>query len=570
MKWRSQCFCFSVSELYIHFLLWNWGTAQKTLLQCPMDATASGTSSISFHNIADPPIPPMVDLPVAAFERQTRHCFGDLKPGEFPLAANPSIVLHVLTACHLDPQDLAKLEVTCIFFRQPADFAPDPELSITELAALDMCQKRAIFRPMKDLQRQELKRRCGGSWKLVLSFLLAGEACCRREKPQAIAGPGHSIVVTSSGAVYSFGSNSSGQLGHGNTKEESRPQLIRSLQGIRIIQAAAGAGRSMLISDAGQVYTFGKDSFGEVEYGSQGSKLITTPLIVESLKGIFAVQVAIGNFFTAVLSREGRVYTISWGNEGKLGHHTEPNDLDAHPLLGALENVPVVQIAAGYCYLLALAFQPDGMSVYSVGCGLGGKLGHGTRTDEKYPRLIEHFQQLRLQPMVVAAGAWHAAVVGRDGRVCTWGWGRYGCLGHGNEDCESVPKVIDSLGNLKAVHVATGDYTTFIVTDTGNVYSFGCGESASLGHNPDADPQGNNMHANVLSPALVTSLKEVNERFVQISLTNSIYWNAHTFALTESGKLYAFGAGDKGQLGVELSANQTERGCPEQVELDLS
>lgn len=78
-----------------------------------------------------------------------------------------------------------------------------------------------------------------------------------------------------------------------------------------------------------------------------------------------------------------------------------------------------------------------------------------------------------------------------------------------------------------------------------------------------------NRHANVLAPELVSSLKQVNERVVQISLTNSIYWNAHTFALTESGKLYAFGAGDKGQLGIELVANQTERGNPELVDIDL-
>lgn len=69
---------------------------------------------------------------------------------------------------------------------------------------------------------------------------------------------------------------------------------------------------------------------------------------------------------------------------------------------------------------------------------------------------------------------------------------------------------------------------------------------------------------------IVTSLKQVKERVVQISLTNSIYWNAHTFALTETGKLYAFGAGDKGQLGVELVDNQTERANPERVHIDLS
>lgn len=73
----------------------------------------------------------------------------------------------------------------------------------------------------------------------------------------------------------------------------------------------------------------------------------------------------------------------------------------------------------------------------------------------------------------------------------------------------------------------------------------------------------------MLNPELVTSLKQINERVVQISLTNSIYWNAHTFALTESGKLYAFGAGDKGQLGIELVANQTERVNPEKVDIHL-
>ncbi|KAH6763279.1 Regulator of chromosome condensation family protein [Perilla frutescens var. hirtella] len=549
----------------------------------PMDATASGASSVQYHNISEQTIVPLAPPPVA-HQRQQRHCYGNESPGEFPLSANPSIVLHFLTACNLDPQDLAKLEAsvfylpfpqlaTCSFFRQPAHFAPDHELSLAELAALDMCQKRAIFKPMTVEHQQCLKQKCGGSWKLVLRYLLAGEACSRREKSQAIAGPGHSIAVTSKGAVYSFGSNSSGQLGHGATDEEPRPRLIRSLQGVRIIHAAAGAGRTMLISDAGRVYAFGKDSFGEAEYGAQGNKLVTIPQLVESLKDIFVVQAAIGNFFTAVLSREGRIYTFSWGDESKLGHQTEPNDLEPRPLLGALENIPVVQIAAGYCYLLALACQPGGMSVYSVGCGLGGKLGHGTRTDEKQPRLIEQFATLNLQPIVVAAGAWHAAVVGKDGRVCTWGWGRYGCLGHGNEDCESVPKVVEALSNVKAVNVATGDYTTFVVSDAGEVYSFGCGESSSLGHNTAAaaaaDEQGN-RHTNVLSPELVTSLKQVKERVVQISLTNSIYWNAHTFALTDSDKLYAFGAGDKGQLGVELAANQTERANPDRVEVDLS
>ncbi|KAL5137577.1 hypothetical protein HKD37_10G027927 [Glycine soja] len=46
-----------------------------------------------------------------------------------------------------------------------------------------------------------------------------------------------------------------------------------------------------------------------------------------------------------------------------------------------------------------------------------------------------------------------------------------------------VPKAVEALSNVKAIHVVAGDYTTFVVFDDGDVYSFGCGQSASLGHN---------------------------------------------------------------------------------------
>ncbi|XP_013699482.2 ultraviolet-B receptor UVR8 isoform X1 [Brassica napus] len=529
-------------------------------------ATSNGVSpaaTLQLHSII--PENPTIAMELPSFVSLKRQFLGNSAPGEFFLASCPSIALHVLTTCDLDPRDLAKLEATCSFFRKPANVSPDLELSISEVAALDICQKRAIFKRMGEEERQEIKRKCGGSWKLVLSFLLAGEFGYRREKSQALAGPGHSIAVTSKGVVYSFGSNGSGQLGHGTVEDTWQPQPIRSLNGIRIIQAALGADRTMLISDAGEVYAFGKDCFSDPGLEVQQTKVITTPQRVKSLTEIFVVQAAIGYHFTAVLSREGRVYTLSWGKDEKLGHGTDLNCLLPQPLLGALENVPVVQIAAGFCYLLALAFHPTGMSVYSVGCGLGGKLGHGSTISEKQPRLIEEFSLLKMEPVMISAGAWHAAVVGRDGRVCTWGWGRYGCLGHGTEELEMAPKVVEGLKDVKAVHVAAGEYTTFVVCDDGQVYSFGYGE-ANLGQQGD-------LEENTLTPRLVSSLKETKERVVHVSLTKSVSfpWTGHTFAMMESGTLYAFGSGGRGQLGVKLGDNIMEREEPAKViGIDLS
>ncbi|CAL5057326.1 unnamed protein product [Urochloa decumbens] len=539
-------------------------------MQCPMDAAASGTSPVmQFHSIADDSTSHSSPL-TTSLERSKRHCHGDGIPGEFPLAVSPSIVLHVLSACDLDPKDLAALEATCTFFSKPANFAPNFALSLPELAAFDMCQKRTMFKLMNEEEKECLKQRCGGSWKHVLRYILVRE----RNGSRVIAGPGHSIVITTSGDVYSFGANCSGQLGLGDSEDRFKPCLIRSLQGIRITQAAAGSRRTMLVTDTGSVYAFGKDNFRGAELVEAAhTSQITTPKIVESLKGVFVVQAAIGGYFSAVLSREGRVYTFSWGKNERLGHNSDPSDVEPR-LLSELEDVPVAYISAGNCYLLMLAYQPNGMSVYSVGCGLGGKLGHGCKTNKGVPKLIEQFQSLSFKPVSISAGTWHAAALGADGRVCTWGWGHTGCLGHGDEEYKAAPTVVEGLRNVKAVHLSTGEYTTFVVADNGDVYSFGSGESLNLIFQEDdeAEEEGPDFS----TPSIVESFKALNKKVAQICPTNASYWlnsemgHPHTFAVMESGELCAFGGGIRGQLGVKLLEGVEKVSSPMHVPIDLS
>lgn len=80
-----------------------------------MDASTSGNPTIQYHNLPEQPITALVTSSVPTLQRQQRHCFGNECPGDFPLSANPSIVLHVLTACNLDPHDLASLEASALF-----------------------------------------------------------------------------------------------------------------------------------------------------------------------------------------------------------------------------------------------------------------------------------------------------------------------------------------------------------------------------------------------------------------------------------------------------------------------
>ncbi|URD86561.1 E3 ubiquitin-protein ligase [Musa troglodytarum] len=412
------------------------------------------------------------------------------------------------------------LQATCSFFRQHGGLPPDERLPLTELAAFDMCRRRVALASMAAEEEEALKQRCGGSYKLLLKYLLAGErACDRREKFQVVAGPGFSIAVTSNGEVHTFGHNHSGQLGHGTLSNEETPRLIS----------------------------------------------IKTPVLLESLKDIFVVQATIGHFLTAILSREGRVYTLSWGVDGRLGHNTDVMDRTPRLLSGVLEDKPVVQIAAGNCYLLALAFQPNGMCVYSLGCGLGGKLSHGSTDDEHHPRLIAHFAILNLQPIALSAGSWHAIALGKDGRICTWGWGHNGCLGHGDEDYQTLPKVVKGLSHVKVVHVAAGLCTTFVIAENGDIYSFGRGSDSNLGYPPQ---YGHRLDQ--LTPKLVTSLTCAGEKIIWLSATKEHEVAGHTFAMTESGKLYAFGIAIYGQLGIKLLQDQNGTSNPQRVDIDLS
>ena len=78
----------------------------------------------------------------------------------------------------------------------------------------------------------------------------------------------------------------------------------------------------------------------------------------------------------------------------------------------------------------------------------------------------------------------------------------------------------------------------------------------------------------VRTPKLATSIVALNEKVVQISATNAAHWanqhlgSAHTLVLTESGRLYSFGGGEKGQLGVKLVEGQEGRSTLDRVDID--
>jgi len=82
----------------------------------------------------------------------------------------------------------------------------------------------------------------------------------------------HSLALTNQGKVFGWGSSKEGQLGQGPSIIEfdtSTPILIgESLIGLFVTKIACGAYHSVVLSDNGDIYSFGLNDYGQIGNGS--------------------------------------------------------------------------------------------------------------------------------------------------------------------------------------------------------------------------------------------------------------------------------------------------------------
>ena len=101
----------------------------------------------------------------------------------------------------------------------------------------------------------------------------------------------------------------------------------------------------------------------------------------------------------------------------------------------------VVAVSAGGARNLAIT--ADG-SLWSWGDGRDGKLGHGDEQRQLLPKKVEALAGQRV--VAVSAGSHHSLARAADSAVLTWGEGVDGCLGHGDDlSNRLLPKKIEAL-----------------------------------------------------------------------------------------------------------------------------
>lgn len=70
---------------------------------------------------------------------------------------------------------------------------------------------------------------------------------------------------------------------------------------------AAANKHSAVVSEAGEIYTWGCNKEGQLGYGTSNSASNYTPRVVEYLKGKYLVAVSAAKYHTVVLGSDGEV-----------------------------------------------------------------------------------------------------------------------------------------------------------------------------------------------------------------------------------------------------------------------
>jgi alpha-tubulin suppressor-like RCC1 family protein len=237
-------------------------------------------------------------------------------------------------------------------------------------------------------------------------------------------------------------------------------------------------------------------------------------------------QVAAGRFHSMVLTRDGDVFTWGDGYFGQLGHGNRDRQLVPKRVEG-LTNV--TDIAAGDHHGMSVG---GGGVVYTWGDNLHGQLGlgdHGFGTNRNVPTEVPGVNEV----VAVAAGSYHSLALSRDGTVMACGRNDKGQLGLGDTAQRDTFTAVTGLRGV--VDIDAGDMHSIAVTAEGGLYTWGAGWA--VGHGGDGDTQ-------FVAPTKVTGGGIGEAAVVQVAAGGF-----HTMALTASGELYAWGKGDRGQLG---------------------
>jgi alpha-tubulin suppressor-like RCC1 family protein len=244
---------------------------------------------------------------------------------------------------------------------------------------------------------------------------------------QVEAGTSSTCAIKTDGSLWCWGSNSSGQLGHGVAgRTRDRPTVV--MEGTSFRKVSVGNSSACAITTADVLYCWGDDSFGKLGNGSPEADLGTPTQIPSTGSTTRYLDVASYFLHTCAITKVGAATTgqiFCWGLNARhqCGANTTTSPLYA-PTLSADTASTWTNLIGGNA---GAACAVRSANVYCWGYNQFGNVGNNTAegTNVAIPALLG------------PGGSWTIGSIGdyhtlglRGGLFYAWGYNTYGALGN--------------------------------------------------------------------------------------------------------------------------------------------
>jgi alpha-tubulin suppressor-like RCC1 family protein len=306
---------------------------------------------------------------------------------------------------------------------------------------------------------------------------------------------------------------------------------------ISFSQISCGGSHLVGLSD-GNIYTWGKNIYGQLGNNSLNKEMIPTIINIPSCKYISA-----GFSTSSFITTDGKIYSCGATDNGRLG------------IEGVLEKTCMIptkvkhdfiatKICSGSTNQIALS---DDHHIYTWGskyyCGMD------TNVDILYPTKI--LEDTKFYNISLGIGGYHMMVESLAGYLYTWGHNEMRQLGFDigkgtsqnefKEPCCQLPTLVESAKDLYIKSISAGWGNSAFVSYDGKAYICGRNVRGQVGVDPGS------CKINELNVAYVEKFTCLNSLSHE-NIEKVVCGGEHCAAITKDGKLYLWGDNSYNQL----------------------
>ena len=219
---------------------------------------------------------------------------------------------------------------------------------------------------------------------------------------QISAGANHMLALKENGEVYAWGLNSSGQLGISVSSTTSSNDAYKKIYAVSVLtsveqgetteyvnlsnvkQISAGADFSVVLTNDGEVYTFGISNYGQLGYGKTANSNVPVKVDIEDI-----IDIKAGGLQTIALKQDGTVWAWGMNRYGNLGIATSSTSSSnaaykkTSPVQVLIDtDTPLTNVEKiNSKYETSYAITKNG-EIYGWGLNTSGEIGDNTLTNK--------------------------------------------------------------------------------------------------------------------------------------------------------------------------------------------